>query len=691
MIIKESIDLGGKELSIEVGKLAKQAHGSVVIRQGGTMLLVTCTGSEEAKPDQGFFPLTVDYRENFYAGGRFPGGFFKREGRASTKEILVSRMIDRPMRPMFDSNYLGETQIQAMVLSYDGINEPDYLAISGGPAAAFLSRVPFPQPLAGVRVGLIDGEFVVNPTLQEREVSKLDLMVAGTKEAIVMVEAGADFISEEQMVEALVFGHENIKKICELIERVGAQMDIQKWQTAAPDLDQELLDDVTQKCSGPILEALLVKGKHAVDQALKLAKNALLETYAEDEEKQAKASKYFGMVKETVFRNYLIEQGKRTDGRAMDEVRPIWSEVSYLPAVHGSAIFTRGETQALVALTLGSTSDSQIIDSLQGESKNRFMLHYNFPSFSVGEVRPNRGPGRREIGHGALAERAIRPVLPAEETLPYTIRLVSEILESNGSSSMASVCGGTLALLDAGIPISNPVAGVAMGLVMEGDKYVVLTDIQGAEDHYGDMDFKVTGTEEGITALQMDIKIKGLTKQILAEALEQARKGRLHILGEMGKTMAKPRANLPEHAPQLVTLSVPVDKIRDVIGQGGKVIRGIIEKTGVKIDIEDDGSCNIFSPNAEGLREARKMIEELIAVPEAGKSYLGKVKRVVDFGAFVEILPGTEGLLHISEIANYRVQNVQDEIQEGQEVMVKVLSVEPNGRMRLSRKALLDA
>lgn len=691
MIIKESIDLGGKTFSIEVGKLAKQAHGAVVIRQGDTMLLVTCTGSEEPKPDQGFFPLTVDYRENFYAGGRFPGGFFKREGRASTKEILVSRMIDRPMRPMFDDKYLGETQIQAMVISYDGTNEPDYLAISGGPAAAYLSNVPFPQPLAGVRVGMIDGEFVVNPSMQEREKSTLDLMVAGTKEAIVMVEAGAEFISEEQMVEALVFGHENIVKICELIERVGEQMELQKWEMPEPEVDEALYAEVEKQVSAGMLEALQVKGKHAADRALKAVKKEMLETYAEDEDKASQASKYFSAIKEKVFRNFLLTEGKRTDGRAMDEVRPIWCEVSYLPSVHGSAIFTRGETQALVSLTLGSTSDSQIIDSLQGEYKNRFMLHYNFPSFSVGEVRPNRGPGRREIGHGALAERALRPVLPAEDSLPYTMRLVSEILESNGSSSMASVCGGCLALLDAGIPLSKPVAGVAMGLVMEGDKYVVLTDIQGAEDHYGDMDFKVTGTDEGITALQMDIKIKGLTKEILAEALEQARQGRLHILGEMAKTMAQPREHFPEHAPQLVTMAIPVDKIRDVIGQGGKVIRGIIEKTGVKIDIDDDGSCNIFSPDANGLREAKKMIEELIAVPEVDKSYLGKVKRIVDFGAFVEILPGTEGLLHISEIANYRVRSVSDEIQEGQEIMVKVLSIEPNGRMRLSRKALLDA
>jgi len=691
MIIKESIDLGGKELSIEVGKLAKQAHGSVVIRQGDTMLLVTCTGSEEPKPGQNFFPLTVDYRESFYAGGRFPGGFFKREGRASTKEVLVCRMIDRPMRPMFSENYMGETQIQANVISFDGVHEPDCLAISGGPAAAYLSNVPFPQPLAGVRVGMIDGEFIVNPTLDERERSKLDLMVAGTKDAIVMVEAGADFVSESEMVDALAFGHDNIIKICELIERVAEKMTIEKWEIAAPEVDEALFKEVEEAVAGPMVEALQVRGKHACDRAVKAVKTSMLEKYEEDEEKAATASAYFGQIKERVFRDFVLNQGKRTDGRAFDEVRPIWSEVNYLPCVHGSAIFTRGETQALVSLTLGSTSDSQIIDGLYGESKNRFMLHYNFPSFSVGEVRPNRGPGRREIGHGALAERALRPVLPSEESLPYTMRLVSEILESNGSSSMASVCGGCLALQDAGIPISSPVAGVAMGLIMEGDKFAILTDIQGAEDHYGDMDFKVTGTSDGITALQMDIKIKGLTKKILADALEQARKGRLHILGEMAKTIAQPREHFPEHAPQLVTMSIPVDKIRDVIGQGGKVIRGIIEKTGVKIDIEDDGTCNIFSPDAQGLREAQKMIEELIAVPEVGKSYLGKVKRIVDFGAFVEILPGTEGLLHISEIANYRVRNVSDEIQEGQEVMVKVLTLEPNGRMRLSRKALLDA
>ena len=693
MIIKESMELAGAEFSLEVGKLAKQAHGSVVVRHGNTLVLATCCGAEEFDPEKPFFPLTVDYRENFYAAGRFPGGFFKREGRMTTKETLVCRMIDRPMRPMFTEGYLGETQVQCMVMSSDGVHAADVAAMIGGAAAAYLSPVPFPQPLASVRVGLVNDELVAFPTAEQREESKLDLIIAGTREAITMVEAGADFVTEERMIDALEFGHEMIGKIIDMIESMAKQMDIQKWEFAPPEVDGDLMAEIEAKAGARILEAICTKGKHAGDQALKAVKAEVLAPYKEDEEhpeRAEKASKYFGAIKEKVFRNYILDERKRTDGRAFDEVRPIACEVSYLPAAHGSGLFTRGETQALVSLTMGTNTDSQILDSMHGESRSRFMLHYNFPPFSVGEVRPIRGPGRREIGHGALAERALFPVIPKDDDFPYTLRLVSEILESNGSSSMASVCGGCLALLDGGIEISAPVAGVAMGLVMEGDKYAVLTDIQGAEDHYGDMDFKVTGTEEGITALQMDIKIKGLTRQIMGEALEQARRGRLHILGIMNETINEPRKEYREHVPQIETMKIPVDKIRDVIGSGGKVIKSIIEKTGVKIDIEDDGKCVIFSPQASGLKMAKGMIEELIAVPETGKSYRGKIKRIVDFGAFVEILPGTEGLLHISEIANYRVRNVTDELQEGEDIMVKVLAVENNGRIKLSRKALLE-
>ncbi|WP_237384495.1 polyribonucleotide nucleotidyltransferase [Sulfidibacter corallicola] len=692
--MKESMQLGGAEFSIETGKLAKQAHGSVVVRHGDSMVLVACCGTQEWEPDRPFFPLTVDYRESYYAAGRFPGGFYKREGRASTKETLVCRLIDRPMRPMFTEGYLGETQIAANVISSDGVHEADVLAMVGATAAAYLSPVPFPQPLASVRVGLVDDELVVNPTAEQREKSLLDLVVAGTKDAIAMVEAGAEFVDEAKIQEALEFGHEHIKTIIEMIERMKAQMEIVKWEVPEKEIDTDFYNELKERFSADMMAAMTTKGKHAGDAALKEVKKQVLAAYEGDTEEAAEkvelASKYFGKIKEEIFRNYLLVERKRTDGRAFDEVRPIWSEVGYLPSVHGSAIFTRGETQALVSLTMGSKSDAQILDGLHTESKKNFMLHYNFPPFSVGECRPMRGPGRREIGHGMLAERALEPVLPGGEDFPYTIRLVSEIIESNGSSSMASVCGGCLAMQDAGIPLKAPVAGVAMGLVKEGDTYAVLTDIQGAEDHYGDMDFKVTGTKDGITALQMDIKVKGLTKEIMAEALAQAKKGRLEILEKMAETLQAPRDHYPEHAPQIVTLQIPIDKIRDVIGVGGKVIRGIIEKTGVKIDIEDDGKCVIFSPNAAGLNAARKMVEELIAVPEEGKTYRGKVKRIVDFGAFVEILPNTEGLLHISEIANYRVRAVTDEIQEGEEVMVKVISLENNGRIRLSRKALLE-
>lgn len=691
-VVKDSIMLNGAELSIETGKLAKQAHGSVVIRHGDTMVLVAVCGTESGKNSMGFFPLTVDYRESYYSAGKFPGGFFKREGKASTKEVLTCRLIDRPMRPMFDEGYQGETQIIANVVSYDGVHPPDALAITGAMAATYLSPLPLSDPLASVRVGYVNGEFIANPTVEQQDNSSLDLIVAGSKEAIVMVEAGADFIDEKTMQDALEFGHNTIRDLIGLMERMYEKLNLTKWPMEPEVLDQDIYAEVKGKIQDDLLAALLVKGKHANDKAVDAVKNSLMEAYAdeEDADKVATVGKCFKALKEEIFRDYTLTQRKRTDGRAFDEVRPIWTEVGYLPNVHGSAVFTRGETQALVALTMGNSSDSQIQDSIAGEARERFMLHYNFPPFSVGECRPMRGPGRREIGHGALAERALRPVVPTDDSFPYVIRLVSEIIESNGSSSMASVCGGCLAMQDAGVPIKASVAGVAMGLVMENGKYAILTDIQGAEDHYGDMDFKVTGTKDGITALQMDIKVKGLTKEIMAEALEQARKGRLHILDKMAETIEKPRAELPAHAPQIVTIQVPVDKIRDVIGQGGKVIRSIIERTGAKIDIEDDGKCTVFSPNGDSLNMAKTMIEELIATPEPGKSYLGKVKRIVDFGAFVEILPNQEGLLHISEIANYRVRAVTDELQVGEEVMVKVLSVEGNGKIRLSRKALLE-
>jgi len=689
MVVRESMEWGGVEISLETGNLAKQAHGSVVVRCGENVVLAASVGSEEAREGQAFFPLMVEYRENYYAAGRFPGGFFKREGRLGTKETITSRLIDRPLRPMFDDGYMGETQVTALVMSSDGVRDTDIFGMVGCLAATYLSPLPFSTPMSAARVGLVDGQFILNPTFEQREESILDLTVAATKDSIVMVEAGAEFVTETEMVDALAFAHEEIRKMIGLIENMAEQMNLEKWKIEPPEVDQEMLSGLRQRIESDLVAALTTKGKRNSDKAVKAVKVSLIESFDEEDPNREKAAELFGRIKEDIFRDYLLNQKKRTDGRDFDEVRPLSIEVGFLPRTHGSAVFTRGETQALVTATLGTSSDAQIVDEIVNESKKHFMLHYNFPSFSVGEVRPSRGPGRREIGHGLLAERALRPVIPDRDAFPYTIRLVSDILESNGSSSMASVCGGSLALFDAGIPASRPVAGVAMGLVQEGSNYAILTDIQGAEDHYGDMDFKVTGSDEGITALQMDIKIKGLDREILAQALDQAREGRLFILSKMNEALAQPRKGFAENAPQIAIIMVPVEKIRDVIGPGGKVIRSIVEKTGAKIDIEDSGRCFISAPDKASGEVAKKMVEDLIAVPEAGKSYLGKITRITDFGAFVEILPGTEGLLHISEIANYRVRRVTDELSEGEEIMVKVLSVESNGKMRLSRKALL--
>jgi polyribonucleotide nucleotidyltransferase len=688
-MIQERMQLGASELILETGLLAKQAHGSIVARYGDTMVLATAVGTKRAKEGQDFFPLTVEYRENLYAAGKFPGGYIKREGRLSLKETLVSRLIDRPLRPMFADGYLGETMINASVISYDGINDPDVVGMVAAAAAAFLSPLPFPQPVAAVRVGLVEGTLVVNPTLDQRKQSSLDLVVAGTREGITMVEAGAEFVTEAQVVDALEFAQQNIARILDCVEALAARLQISRWEVEPSTMDAAFLQRAEASLKEDLIAALTCKGKKTSEDALSALAKTFVASFV-DEQEQKMAQTAFSLVKEKVFREYTLQARKRTDGRAFDQVRPISIHTAYLPKAHGSAVFTRGETQALVAVTLGTSSDAQTVDGLSAEFKQTFMLHYNFPGFSVGEARASRGPGRRELGHGALAERALRPVLPALEKFPYTVRIVSDILESNGSSSMASVCGGTLAMFDAGVPLKHPVAGVAMGLVKEGDVYAVLTDIQGAEDHYGDMDFKVTGTADGITALQMDIKVKGLTRQIMAEALEQARAGRLHILGKMNEAMDQPRATMPSHAPQIETLQIPVDKIRDVIGPGGKVIRSIVERSGAKIDIEDSGRCVVFGTDTRACQTAVQIIRDLIAVPEEGKTYLGKITRITDFGAFVEIIPGTEGLLHISEIANYRVRAVSDELQEGQEVMVKVLALEKNGRIKLSRKALLE-
>jgi polyribonucleotide nucleotidyltransferase len=689
---KREIQVGQHTLSIETGKLAKQADGSVIVRQGDTMVLVTACHSSSPRVGIDFLPLTVDYREYAYASGRIPGGFFKREGKATEKEVLTSRVIDRPIRPLFPSGWHYETQIIAFVLSADTDHDSDVLALTGASAALALSEMPFQKTIAGVRVGLIDGQFIINPTYTQRRESRLDLVVAGSKDGIMMVEAGAKEVTEEEALGALEAAHEAIKVLVEGIESLQGEAGRKKLATAAATSSTSLQQLVQDKVLTPLTEAMRIKDKgenySRVGELLAEMLEALPEDYLEQ---KGEAKTFFKDLQEKVLRDEVLERSIRLDGRKFDEVRPIWIESSVLPRVHGSSVFTRGETQALVSCTLGTADDQQKVEHVDGEQWKRFMLHYNFPPFSVGEVQFLRGPGRREIGHGALAERALAAVLPEESEFPYTIRIVSDILESNGSSSMASVCGGTLSMQDAGVPIRKPVAGVAMGLIMDEQtgKFAVLTDIAGAADHYGDMDFKVAGTADGITALQMDIKVTGISADVMRAALTQARAGRLHILDKMTEAMPASRSSISKHAPRIVTIKIPVDKIRDVIGPGGKMIRSIIERTGVKIDVEDDGRVNIASADEAASAKALGMIQELTATPELNKTYLGKVQRITDFGAFVEIMQGTDGLLHVSEIANYRVKDVRDELQEGQQVLVKVINIDPTGKIRLSRKALL--
>src|SRR4051812_32108247 len=687
------ISINGKPLRIETGKLAKQAAGSVVVRHGDSMVLVTA--SRAASPREGidFLPLTVDYREYAYASGRIPGGFFKREGKPAEKEVLTSRVIDRPIRPLFPSGWRFESQIIALVLSADGENDTDVLALTGASAALALSDIPFQKTIAGVRVGLVDGRYVINPTFEQRKQSKLDLVVAGTKDGLVMVEAGAKEVTEEQVVEALNTAHEAIKQIVATIDDLAREAGKKKLAVQKKEIGHDFYREVEEKVLVPLTEAMRIRGKlenyDRVDQVL----DELVAALPEGEvQRKVEAKQIFKDLKEKVLRDEVLQHQVRLDGRAFDEIRPITIETSVLPRTHGSAVFTRGETQALVTCTLGTAEDAQKIESFEGEQWKSFMLHYNFPPFSVGEVAFLRGPGRREVGHGALAERAVGSMIPGEEQFPYTVRVVSDILESNGSSSMASVCGASLAMMDAGVPLKAPVAGIAMGLVMDetSGKFAVLSDIAGAEDHYGDMDFKVAGTAEGITALQMDIKLSGVPTQVMRKALEQARQGRMHILGIMAEALAAHRANISIHAPRIVTIRIPVDKIRDVIGPGGKMIRSIIEQTGVKIDVEDDGRVNVASADGASAQKAISIIQELTATPELNKTYLGKVQRITDFGAFVEIMPGTDGLLHVPEIANHRVKDVRDELKEGEQVMVKVINIDPTGKIRLSRKALLQ-
>ena len=685
-----SLQLGAEPISIETGRVAKQAHGAVIVRQGGTMVLVAAC---HAAPREGidFFPMTVDYREAAFSAGKIPGGFFKREGRATTKETLICRLIDRPLRPLFEEGYNDDTMITAQVISFDGEHQPDTLAIVGASAALIISEIPFLNPVAGVRVGRINGELVVNPTVAQRHESDIDLIVAGTADAIVMVEAGAKEVLEADMVKALAFGHEQIKTIVKLQQDLQAKVGKTKLVPTKTERNQDLYTQVAAAFAEKLLAALTLKVKLDSYKAIDLLKKEAVATFASEKpELKGEVKACFDLLKENLFRNTILQQGVRLDGRAFDQIRPLNIEVGFLPAAHGSSLFTRGETQAMVTATLGTNDDVQYIDGIEEEYEKKFYLHYNFPGYSVGECKPNRGPGRREIGHGMLAERSLMAVLPDAKENPYTVRIVSDITESNGSSSMATICGGTLALMDAGIKLKAPVAGVAMGLVSDGEKFVVLSDIAGQEDHYGDMDFKVAGTEKGITALQMDIKIGGITTEILTKAPDQAKTGRLHLRGLMGQVLAAPRAEFSPNAPQMAGLQLPKEKIRDVIGKGGAVIRNIIEVSGCSVNIDDNGFCQVAGANQEKLAVALKMIGDLIQSAEVGQTYVGKVAKVVEFGAFVTILPGLDGLLHVSEMAPHRVANPADEVSEGQEIMVKVIGIDPkSGKIKLSRKALM--
>ena len=682
---------GGKTISFETGKLAKQAHGSAVVRLGENTVLATAVANPEPRTGIDFFPLTVDYREYTYAGGRIPGGFIKREGRMSEREVLTSRQIDRPIRPMFAEGFKCETQVIAFVLSADTENDPDVVGINAASAALTLSDIPFLGPVGAVRVGLVDGRFIANPTYTEMREGLLNIMVVGTADAIMMVESGAKEVKEETVVDAIEFAHAEIKKICAGIEELRRKAGKPKRKVTPPEFDQNYYNELESRIGARLADALDTQ-KHPKAESYELVR-ALGKELAdalpvEDVEGKAKVKEYYEVLRERIFRDQVINKKHRPDGRAFDQIREIWIEAGVLPRAHGSAIFTRGETQALVTTTLGTSDDMQRLEGFEGEAKKRFMLHYNFPPFSVGEVAFLRGAGRREIGHGALAERAVSAVLPSEDNWPYAMRVVSDILESNGSSSMATICGASLSLMDAGVPLKAPVAGVAMGLVKEGDQYAILTDIAGAEDHYGDMDFKVAGTKDGITALQMDIKVGGITAQIMREALAQAQRGRLFILEKMDEVLTSGRVKVSAYAPRIYTLQIPVDKIRDVIGPGGKMIRSIIEQTGVKIDVEDSGKVNVASNDEVSANKALQIIKDLTASAEVGKTYLGKVSRLADFGAFVEILPGLDGLLHISEVAEHRIKDVRYELKEGDQVLVKVLAVEGN-RIKLSRKAIL--
>lgn len=684
-------EIRGNKFSLSTGRMARQADGAVVAQYGDTIVLATCVSSKQVK-EVDFFPLTVDYQEKAYAAGKIPGGFFKREGRPSEKEILTSRLIDRPLRPLFPEGYNDETQIIVSVLSYGEENISDILGIIAASATLTISAIPFLGPVGAVRIGRIGGEFIINPDLKEIEESELNLIVAGTSDAVIMVEGEAKEVSEVIMLEALDLAHKEIRKIVDLQLKLGDKVGKQKMGVVPIKIGEELQEKVKAITITKMREAIHIPDKlhrqNTLDLILHESIQIIKQEFPERDITKEIQMAFKEIEKEEV-RRTILEKGIRADGRGPADIRPITCEAGVLPRTHGSALFTRGETQCLAVVTLGTSEDEQRIDALEGESTKTFMLHYNFPPFSVGEVKPLRSPGRREIGHGALAERALKPVIPSKTEFPYTLRIVSDILESNGSSSMATVCGGTLALMDAGVPIKAPVAGIAMGLIREGDNTIILSDILGLEDHLGDMDFKVTGTEKGITAFQMDMKIAGVSGDLMERALEQAKQGRLYILGKMLETISSPRSNLSSHAPRIYTMQIKTDKIRDVIGTGGKVIRGIIEQTGVKINIDDTGLINIASADESSAEKAIEIINGIIAEAEVGKIYDGKVKKIMDFGAFVEILPGTEGLLHISQIAEHRVLRVSDEMKEGQVIPVKVIEVDKQGKIRLSMKAAL--
>lgn len=687
MITNVTLEVRGKKLTIETGEMARQSDGAVVVKYGDTVLLATAVADKKVREGLDFFPLTIDYQEKTFSAGKIPGGYFKREGRPTEKEVLTSRLVDRPMRPLFPKGFRSETQGIVSVLSFGEENVSDVLGITAMSAALVISDIPFNGPVGAVRVGLLKGDLVINPDLSEVESLELNIVVAGTEDAVMMVEGSAAEVSEKILLDAIEYGHAEIKRLVAIQNELRSRVGKAKRPLIQKEENVELQDSVKAYVLERIKEHIAIPGKQRRQEALDMLLDETLKHFEAEEKGLAKniANIFFDIEKDLV-RQMIINEGVRADGRRPDEIRQITSSVGFLPRAHGSALFVRGETQALVAVTLGTSEDEQKIETLEGEVYKTFMLHYNFPPFSVGEVKPLRSPGRREIGHGALAEKSLKPVIPSKEVFPYTIRIVSDILESNGSSSMATVCGSTLALMDAGVPIKAPVAGIAMGLIQEGEKTVVLTDILGLEDHLGDMDFKVTGTEQGITAFQMDLKTGGIRKEVMDKALEQARQGRVFIIGKIKEALASPRETLAPHAPRIYTMQIKQDKIRDVIGSGGKVIRGIIEQTGVKIDIDDSGLINIASADETSAQKAIDIINGIIAEAELGRIYLGKVRRITDFGAFVEILPGTDGLLHISQISEKRIAKVTDELQEGDEVLVKVIEIDRQGKIRLSRK-----